>query len=279
MFKKIMFVFLFCIISGCAFKPDAIPKYTGQIKIYPSPKNIFIGSDAPITDHWISNSQVFIAGGNKASKWLFFLAGPLGSVAGLMIDQTFNSDGTTNNNETLSVKFDQALLEEIKRTNLETHNIDIVTSKKIADVIILPSARLIEGKNSMFHLEFRLTVRYKDPLSSSKDTRNYWFIDDTSIPIVGENSWAHNRAQKLTSIAKVAIEKLLKLTFKDISGEYDNPLEIKKTKALKTPFMRKNKRVAMLDSYQEYALISDMYKGKVVMSSKKIVAKKYLSDI
>lgn len=273
MFKNWSAFLVICILSGCASKPLIIPNYPEKVNAFVSLDTVSTMSETPATDNLVDNSQVFLAGDSEKHKWLGVFGGGVGALVGIAIDRS-NNGVETSAKETLSIKFKKPLLNIIR----ESSKINVVDSQSAADMILLPSARLIKDNASLYHIEFRLTVRYKDPVKKSLSTANYWFIGKEALPITGENGWSFNNAERLKGFSNIALSSLMKLTIKEMLGDYRKPVVSPKVMNLKTPYMEGVTKVIYRDTYGENVLVSIIFNGDPILHSKSIVPNIYLTE-
>ncbi len=212
--KIITIISLIYLLGGCSVHPVKIPEYNGEIKVYASNKHMSSLTEVGASVSLVDNSQVYLGGNDKN------LASYLGLV-GAALDVTANDRELENEGESLSVSFDE-LLRELIPIEMNSGSYRSIQSEKIADIIFLPSVRLLVDEDDKAEATFRITVRFVNPVSKDRETKYYLFTTVDKYSISGENSWAAKNAFLLKESAKLVFSKLLQVVSHDISGIYNS---------------------------------------------------------
>lgn len=272
--QKIVFVFI-CVfgVSGCAshYEPINVPDYLGTINVYSSSATVSTTTEIPAGDYLVTNSQVFLTGRSNLSKHLGLL--------GIIIDQAKNSVDFQNDKETLSIKFDEILSGIINEQTLDKE-FKVVSDIGSANLVLLPSAKLILDSKDAAQIEFRLTVRIIDPISNIQSTKDYYFFNGKSLPITGKNSWSSNEAANLINYSQFALENLTKSVSFNLFGEHKDysDTKLRKYVQLKFPYSKKPLKVVLLDEFDDYLVVSNENNGVMVQSTVLVVPKNILSS-
>ncbi|MCC4831404.1 hypothetical protein LMH66_02000 [Shewanella sp. 10N.7] len=272
-FIKRFFAFIcFLWISGCAthYEPIIVPEYSGSVKIQSSSATISTTTEIPAGDYLVADSQVFLSGRSNLSNHF--------GILGILVDQLNNSVSFDNENETLSVKFDEVLTDIIQKQVFD-RELKIVNDTESPNLILLPSAKLILDSDNLAQIEFRLTVRIIDPISDIQSTKNYYFFNGKSLPISGDNSWSSDNASNLINYSQFALEKLINSASFDLFGNHKDysDKKLRKYLYLKFPYSEKPLKVVLLNELDDYVVVSHENNGVLVQSTVLVVTKDLLS--
>lgn len=261
------------IFSGCVslYDPVKIPEFSKTIKVFPSSKNVSTMTETPAGDYLVDDSQVFLAGKERA--------GNLFGAMGIMVDRSLNGEKRATANAKLNVKFHSILSELIENTeNLSTFKFQTVKNAKSADLILLPSVRLVKDPNSTTYPEFRITVRFIDPSSKEEVSKNYYYFGTQYHPLVGVNSWADNNAEILDENARSAFRFLLEIIASDARGDYQGFASLKEYRYIyyKHPSMSEYGKVAVVDEYPNHVLGAAVHQDKIIHFSVTLIPKELI---
>jgi hypothetical protein len=178
-----IWVFVVANLSGCAtiFDEVNIPEYAGPVNVYPSPEHVSVLTEIPAGDNLVENSQVFVARDKKLSPFLTGL--------GVMIEAHSKLPDVQHKTATLSVRFNALLIDIIDNRDGSPGEprLQIVSEVENADIVLLPSVRL-DSKN-LAHANFRLTIRFINPDTKQKTTKDYYIVGDRTYSLAGNDSW------------------------------------------------------------------------------------------
>lgn len=273
--KKIISVLILTFgLGGCVSATLNIPNYTNELKVHTSKNHVSGFTEIPSEDKLIKNSQVYMAGkGTMGGNW---------GLIGAAIDQSMNSREFKGENETLSVNFDQLLsgMLSTQMKELDSLSIRVIQLESLADIVLIPSVRLEVDDNDIASATFRIAVRFIEPISKNKGTRDYYYYVRDNHKVVGEDSWAENNANKLKTNAKVAFSKLLNVISNDIKGDYKLFNESQSKKFIN--YETSNKyiwKLAMLEEYDDYVVSSSQHKDVANYRVFVILPKEFIEEV
>lgn len=283
MFKNSIFLIVsLFMMSGCVtiYDPVVIPNYSDTLKVHPSAGTISTMTEMPASDHLVDNSQVFLFGNSKTVNIGSMLGGPLGLLIARSIDEKLTSPTMNNETETLSIKFHNIIALILSNQSGKKKNYSIVKQEDLADIIVLPYARLIIEDDLKATAVFKLAVRYVDKINDTIVTKNYLYVDEAMLNIKGKNGWAENNASILKEHSSVAFKYLIDILSNELSGKYLESSKINNNKAyLKFPKMENNIPIILVDEFNDKMLVKSIFNNKIVESTMIIYPKKLLKKL
>lgn len=204
-----------------AFAVGLLGSWSAHAAVYPSSPTITISvsnetvstlTETAAEEYLVPNSQLLIAGrGVGASNYFGLL--------GVIVDRSKNSASVAGLENDLRLSFSEGLSramdEAIARRGADAKR-KLVTEN--AQVVLLPSAKLIVSGDGIARLTFRLTVR------TEGDTKNFFYVVPEPKPVSGTSSWSENHSKAIREASVLALGRLSDVLLEDMSGEFGSAI-------------------------------------------------------
>jgi hypothetical protein len=264
------------VLQGCAtiYDPVVIPPYAGPIAVHVSSGTVSTMTETPAADHLVENSQVFL-GRKEGVNAAWMLLGPLGAMIGASAARSANSAQAGDATETLALRFDGAVKQEVEKQGRD-RRFAVTLEDGSAQLLMLPSARLVSDADGQATAEYRLTVRFVDPAKKSVATKNYYLTDLRTLPIKGADGWAGNGAASLERDAKVAFEKLVGWTFAEVNPSQPRtaPAQDPRKVKIQFPGQRNALDAIVRGEVEDHLAVSYVLNGRVLEKTVSLVPKR-----
>ena len=167
-------------------------------------------------EYLVPNSQLLISGrGVGASNYLGLL--------GVIVDRSKNSSSVAGLEQDLRLSFTEslsrAMSESIARRSADAKR-QLVTEN--AQVVLLPSAKLIVSGDGLATLAFRLTAQ------TEGDTKNFFYVVAEQKPVGGAGSWSESHSKAIREASVVALARLSDVLLDDMSAEFGGAVSAQK---------------------------------------------------
>ncbi len=264
------------VLQGCAsiHDPVVIPPYDGPVSVHVSSGTVSTSTETPAGDHLVENSQVFV--GSKESigtGWL--MLGPLGAIAGASTARSANQAQAGDAVQALAIRFDGGVKQEVEKQGRDRRFV-VTAQAGSAQLLMLPSARLVSDTDGQAMAEYRLTVRFVDPVKKSVATKNYDLTDLRTLPIQGNDGWAGNGAALLVRDAGVAFGKLVGWTLSEVRPARPDPAGRQDARTVKVQFPGQPNAVDAIvrGDIDDHVAVSYVINGRVMEKAVSLVPKR-----
>jgi hypothetical protein len=264
--------------QGCAthFDPVAVPAYARPIKAHVSSATVSTNTETPAADHLVENSQVFLGSKEGLSNgWL--MLGPIGAMVGISAARSANSAQIGDGSETLSVKFDPSVKEAIQAQSRDQSFV-LAADERSANVLMLPSARLVGDGAGQAASEYRLTVRFVDPAKQQTiATKDYYLTEARTLALNGPGSWAADGAANLKQDATPAFGRLVQWSLLEIGtpGQAGGSAQDARKVVVRIPNAPKDIDAVVRGELGDYLAVSYLFNGKVLERAVFLVPKRF----
>jgi hypothetical protein len=264
------------VLQGCAtiYDPVVIPPYAGPIAVHVSSGTVSTMTETPAADHLVENSQVFL-GRKEGVNVAWTMLGPLGAIVGTSAARSANLAQAGDAAETLAIRFDGAVKQEVEKQGRD-RRFAVALEDGSAQLLMLPSARLVSDADGQATAEYRLTVRFVDPAKKSVATKNYYLTDLRTLPIKGTEGWAGNGAASLERDARVAFKKLIGWTLSEVHPAEPRtavPQDARKVK-IQFPGQPNALDAIVRGEIEDYLAVSYVLNGRVLEKAVSLVPKR-----
>ena len=192
------------------------------ISLFSSSDTVSSWTETPAEDHLIPNSQIYVSGGEgKAGNAGGLFGGATGAVIGVQIDRASNAAKISRIENELRITFSKTLSEAL-RTQIAARSkpasYEVVDESNKAQLVLLPSARLVVSEDGTAALAFRLTVRIYDRQNGKESKKNFFYATKEKLTLEGAGSWSENHSKAILDTASIALTKLSTALLDDIDG-------------------------------------------------------------
>jgi hypothetical protein len=257
------FILVSLLIAAGSAKAQIYPKFDSP-KLFVSPETVSLWTEVPAKDYWISNSQVFVSG--NESDWVKYFG-----MLGVMLNQSQNASTVSSIEDGLRVKFDRELARALNakiasRASAAT-KFHVVDNAEVAQVKLLPSARLTVFKDNNAYLTFRLSVRYKDEANRSEGKKEYYSTVSAKT-LGGPRSWSEANGRELNKAAAEMLPIMAEVLLDDLSGAFASAYAPDSRQFIRFSGIGGGNAVqaVLAKEYPGHYVIVPMYKDKIIQS-------------
>jgi hypothetical protein len=266
------------VVQGCGttFEPVAVPAYARPIKTHVSSGTVSTNTETPAADHLVENSQVFL-GSKEGVSNAWSLLGPIGAMVGISAARSANSAQLGGGSETLNIKFDSSVKEAIE-TESRDRQFVLATEERSANVLMLPSARLVGDGAGQAAAEYRLTVRFVDPAKQqTMATKDYYLTDARSLALNGRDTWGADGATNLRQDATPAFQRLVQWSLREIGtpGQASGSAQDARKVVVRLPTAPKDIDAVVRGELGDYLAVSYLFNGKAMERAVFLVPKRF----
>ena len=206
------------ILTGCANRgPVMYPAYKTAPTVAASTTTLSTMTETAASDYLIENSQVIVRGSEEGVKAPGF--GALLPMAGIALERQRNGSAILEVEPKLSIKFDKALDEALKRTVSQapfTGKVQLQAPDTASDLLLLPYAVLEVNAEKKIRLNFEIASRFTSAENNCQRKTYAYFGTAVDTP----QSWTDNDNVRIRQASRVAFDRLTAVLLNDLSGKY-----------------------------------------------------------